>query len=532
MDETPVFSHAAVVAPHARAARVGRDLLAQGANAIEAMVGMAATVAVVYPHMNGPGGDAFWMVRERGGRVRCLEACGFAGAGATLAAYRARGHEDAPPPRGVEAVVTTPGAVAGWSLALELSRALGGRMDARHLLADSIAAARDGFPIADAESRCLPAEIDDLRDMPGFASTYLEGGQAPKPGAVRRFPALAGTLERLAHAGLDDFYRGDVARELAADLERLDAAVTRADLVRTRARETRPLSLALEGARLHNSPPPTQGLASLALLGIHRRLAIRPGDDFAWTHGMVEAAKRALLLREALCHEPALDDGDPADALTDAALAREAAAIDMRRAARWPGRRRDSGGTVWMGAIDGTGLAVSYIQSIYWEYGSGIVSPSTGVLMSNRGVAFSLDPASKRALAPGRRPFHTLNPPLAEWANGDVLAYGSMGGDGQPQFQAQVFARIVRGGGLAAALDAPRFRFGRDWGEVDATLKLEGRIDDALARRLAEAGHEVVRVEAPYADAFGHAGALRRRARDGAIEAAHDPRSDGAAMGL
>ncbi len=184
-----------------------------------------------------------------------------------------------------------------------------------------------------------------------------------------------------------------------------------------------------------------------------------------------------------------------------------------------------------MGAIDKDGLAVSYIQSLYWEYGSGLNLPKTGVMMQNRGIAFSLDPASPRALKPGRRPFHTLNPALAVFPDGQVMPYGSMGGDGQPQFQAQVFTRIASGQSLAKAVAAPRLLWGRTWGAQSETVKVEAAYDDALAAGLARRGHEIERMPAERGDSFGHAGALRR-GLNGEIEATHDPRSDGGALGV
>ncbi len=202
----------------------------------------------------------------------------------------------------------------------------------------------------------------------------------------------------------------------------------------------------------------------------------------------------------------------------------------MNRAAPWP-LPPEQGDTIWMGAIDKDGVAVSFIQSVYWEYGSGLVLPTTGVLMQNRGIAFSLDPANPRALKPGRRPFHTLNPPLAVFDDGRVMSYGSMGGDGQPQFQAQVFTRIAAGEPLARAVAAPRWLWGRTWGADSVTVKVEAAYDDAVAAGLARRGHEIERLAPERRDLFGHAGALRRSPR-GEIEATHDPRADGGALGL
>ncbi len=201
----------------------------------------------------------------------------------------------------------------------------------------------------------------------------------------------------------------------------------------------------------------------------------------------------------------------------------------MKRASPYP-VAPGVGDTVWMGAIDASGLAVSYIQSLYWEYGSGCVLPRTGVLMQNRGVSFSLDAKSANPLAPGRRPFHTLNPALASFDDGRVMCYGAMGGDGQPQFQAQVFTRYLFGETLAGAIDAPRFLFGRTWASPTRALRLEERFDSELIAQLRSVGHDVEML-GPYDEGVGHAGGLIRY-RDGRIEAAHDPRSNGGAAGF
>ena len=244
----------------------------------------------------------------------------------------------------------------------------------------------------------------------------------------------------------------------------------------------------------------------------------------------MEATKRALAIRDAVCTDFDRLRHAPDAFLTPRALQREADLVSMTRAAEVPVRPA-AGDTVWMGAIDGSGLAVSFIQSIYWEYGSGCVLPRTGVLLQNRGASFSLDPASANPLTPGRRPPHTLNPPLATFDDRRVVAYGSMGGDGQPQFQAQLLTRMMFGEGVAAAIDRPRFLFGKTWGAANTALKIEPRFDDSLVAALRRAGHEVEITGEPYADTFGHAGALVRRA-DGRIEAGHDPRSDGGAAGI
>ena len=534
MIETPVFSRGATAAPHQLAADAGRDILIEGGNAIEATVAMAAVIAVVYPHMNGIGGDGFWLIGEprrataTESNVRYIEACGFAGTKATLRSYHDKGY-DRMPSRGPDAACTVPGAVDGWRAALELSAARGGRVPLGRLLEPAVRFARDGYPVSRSEALYEPMELAGLRAAPSFLDAYTADGKVPAAGDTRRAGALSATLERLAHVGLQDFYRGDVARELAADLERIDAPVTREDFRRYEAKWRKPLSLRLPGCTVFNAPPPTQGLAALVILGVFARLGVKRGESFEHIHALIEASKRALAIRDRVCTDFDHLLADPADYLSPGYLDALAAGIDMRRASA-PTLPPSDGGTVWMGAIDGDGLAVSYIQSIYWDYGSGCVLPRTGVLMQNRGLSFSLDPQALNALRPGRRPFHTLNPPLALHDDGRVMPYGAMGGDGQPQFQAQVFSRLGFGMGLADAIDAPRFIVGRTWGDTTQRLRLEGRFDSDVIAVLERAGHEIV-VDAPYSDRLGHAGALIRYPK-GRIEAAHDPRSDGGSSGF
>jgi gamma-glutamyltranspeptidase/glutathione hydrolase len=532
MPETPVFASAAVAAPHHLAAQSGQTVLAQGGNAIEAMAAMAATIAVVYPHMNGIGGDAFWLVREPGGRVRGIEACGPAGSLATIGRYRERGY-DAIPARGPDAALTVAGAVGGWRLALDLARALGGRMPLDALLGDAIRHAREGCPVSASEARYVPKELDSLHAAPNFAATFLDGGKPYAAGAIRRLPALAATLEQLAHAGLDDYYRGDIAREIAADLDRLGAPVTRADLAAYASRERAPLTLRRRDATLYNFPPPTQGLAALIILGLFDRLQIDRAESAAHYHGLIEATKRAFAVRDRVVTDFDRLTADPASFLAADSLDRAAARIDMRRAATVPLAGTSDGDTVWMGAIDRDGLAVSYIQSIYWEYGSGTVLPGTGIHWQNRGMSFSLDPAAVNPLEPGRRPFHTLIPALASFDDGRVMSYGSMGGDGQPQFQAQIFSRYADFGmSPADAVDAPRLLYGRTWGAESLSVKVEDRFDPACIAALRAMGHDIEELGGAYIDSLGHAGMLIRHSGNGRIEAVHDPRSDGGSSGI
>ncbi len=517
-----------VAAPHSAAAEAGRAIMAEGGNAIEAMVAMAATIMVVYPHMNHVGGDGFWLVREPNGRVRALMAAGRAGARADRTFYR---DHDMIPTRGPLAALTVPGAIGGWSLALEGARAHGGRLPLPLLLETAIRHAREGYAVSRSQARLTEEGVAELRDAPGFAATFLSDGKAPETGTMLRQPALAATLDQLANAGLDDFYRGDVGREIAADLERIGSPVTRADLEQYRAGTAEPLSVRLERATVYNTPPPTQGLASLMILALFDRLGVKGAEGFDHVHGLVEATKRAFLVRDRVIADPHHMPEPAARFLDPKFLDAEILKSEPRRAAKLPAPR-GAGDTIWMGAADASGLVVSSIQSIYWEFGSGCVLPGTGVLMQNRGASFSLDPRAINALAPGRLPFHTLNPALAVLRDGRVMAYGTMGGDGQPQTQAALFTRhVLYRQPLEKAVERPRWLDGRTGGAARTTLRLEPRFDANVIERLDAAGPDIDVLAEPYSDLMGHAGAVLLHP-DGMLEGAHDPRADGGAAGV
>ncbi|HEY4407495.1 MAG TPA: gamma-glutamyltransferase [Xanthobacteraceae bacterium] len=515
-----------VAAPHAAAVDAGRAILAEGGNAIEAMVAMAAVIAVVYPHMNQLGGDGFWLVREPSGRVRALMAAGVAGGRARPELYGEAGL-DTIPARGPLAALTVPGAVAGWILALEAAHAFGGKLPLAEMLAPAIRHAREGFAISRSQAAC--AASSGLQRAPGFAETFLVDGKPPAPGSRLQQPALAATIEQLAHTGLDDFYRGDVGREIADDLDRIGSPVTRPDLAGCCATVAEPLSVELHAGTVFNTPPPTQGLASLMILGLFDRLGVRQAEGFDHIHGLVEAAKRALRLRDRYLTDPQRLPHPPGRYLEPAFLDAQAREIDRQRASRWV--PAGGGDTVWLGAADASGLLVSYIQSLYWEFGSGCVLRKTGVLMQNRGVSFSLKRGALNRLEPGRLPVHTLNPALAVLRDGRIMAYGTMGGDAQPQIQAALFTRHI---GfrvpLTETLDRPRCVLGQTWGSPHASLLVESRFDEGVVAALRTAGHDVEMLGEPYADSMGHAGAVLLH-QNGTLEGAHDPRADGGAAG-
>lgn len=287
-----------------------------------------------------------------------------------------------------------------------------------------------------------------------------------------------------------------------------------------------PLSVRIGGHTLFNMPPPTQGAASLMLLASYARLGVATAEGFEFMHGLVEATKCAFQLRDRYVTDPAYMSIEPAALLTDERLDELARGIDRSRAAPWPAAP-SAGDTVWLAAADGEGRTVSFIQSLYWEFGSGLVLPQTGITWQNRGTSFSLDPAQLNHLRPERRPFHTIQPAFARLADGSTLAYGTMGGEGQPQTQAAIFARhVLHGQDLQTAVSAPRWLLGRTWGEQATNLKIESDFNAATITAMRSAGHDVELV-APLSQMMGHAGAIARRP-NGNLEGATDPRSDGA----
>ncbi|HRD77460.1 MAG TPA: gamma-glutamyltransferase family protein [Hyphomicrobiaceae bacterium] len=517
-----------VTSPHQLASSAGIAILREGGNAIEASIGMAAALAVVYPHMTSIGGDGFWLIAPPGKDPIGIDACGAAVAAARPELYKANGHATIPW-RGPLAANTVAGTTSGWGAALALSQELGGGLPLSRLVEDAAWHARNGFPVTASQAALTSEKLPELAAAPGFASTFLIDGRLPREGETMRLAALGATLEQLGRDGTESFYRGPLARSLAANLSAAGSPVTSADLSAHRALRVNPLSVSLAGARLFNMPPPTQGLASLMILSLYERLGIRESDRFDHIHGLVEATKQAFIVRDRIIGDPASMTEDPRRFLEPQLLDGLAARIDRRRALPWPAPV-DKGDTVWLGAIDGSGLAVSFIQSIYFEFGSGVVLPDAGIVWQNRGSSFLLEGRGPRALAPGRKPFHTLNPALARMSDGRVMVYGTMGGEGQPQTQSAIYSRYaIHGGSLQAAISAPRWLLGKTWGANSVTLKLENRFDPQLVSALRDTGHDVELLQG-YSSTMGHAGAVVRHL-DGSFEGAGDPRSDGCALG-
>ncbi|MGH8706341.1 MAG: gamma-glutamyltransferase, partial [Burkholderiales bacterium] len=326
------------VAPHSLAAQSALAVLREGGDAIEAMVAAAATIAVAYPHMNGIGGDSFWLIAAPGARPTAVDACGPAARNATIRSYSERGLAQIPP-RGALAANTVAGTIAGWELALSISRnRWGGRMPLARLLEDAIHYAEHGVPVTASQEANTRAKRGELESVPGFAARFMPGGEVPARGTLFVQKPLAATLRRLAEAGLADFQRGDLARSMAQDLAALGSPLALADLDAYAAQEAPPLELAHSVGRLFNMRPPTQGVVSLAILGILERLRVSnlepEGADYV--HAVVEATKAAFLgIRDPHVADPAHMRIEPQSLLDSARLDALAAEVDMKRARPW-----------------------------------------------------------------------------------------------------------------------------------------------------------------------------------------------------
>jgi len=528
---TSGFQHGIAVAPHAAAAEAALHILREGGNAIEAMVAAAATIAVVYPHMTAIGGDAFWLIHDPARSPIAIEACGAAAEAATLDFYRQQ-RVDAIPIRGPLAANTVAGTISGWDAALEVSKSWRGKMPLSMLVADAITRAREGIIVTNSQFSSTSAKLAELNPQPGFAETFLVNAAAPATGSRFAMPRLANTLEYLAKAGLQDFYRGDISQSIAKDLASVGCPVSHDDLVKHESLYREPLTIKHSLGALYNMTPPTQGVVSLLILAILDKIGLKGLDPMGaeYVHLCVEATKQAFAIRDKYVTDPADMSVHAQSLLEDDIVATLAAKIRRDRAAPW-GKNAKPGDTVWMGVIDKEGRAVSFIQSIYHEFGTGIVLKESGVNWQNRGASFSLDPKALLAIRPGKKPFHTLNPALALFTDGRVMPYGTMGGDGQPQTQCAVFTRIAHFGmSPQDAIAAPRWLLGRTWGNSSDTLKLESRFDAAVFEGLRARGHDVEKL-GEFDESVGHAGALIR-AKDGSLTGGFDPRSDGGVSGF
>ena len=531
---SPVFARNVVSTSHPLAAQAGLRMIQAGGNAVDAAIATAAMMTLVEPCSNGLGSDAFCILWDpASGRLHGLNASGCAPAAWTPDYFRRRYGADAkaPPKRGWDSV-TVPGAVAAWAALSERF----GKLPFADLMAPAVEVAERGYavPVIVQQKWRNAASLPELTQQPGFAEHFLPQGREPRVGERFTMPAAARTLRRIADTRGEDFYRGEIAAAIAAHAREHGGAMSTADLAGWRPEWVEPIAQDYRGYTLHEIPPNGQGIAALIALGIlqHFDIGALPVDSTASQHLQIEAMKLAFADVYRFVAEPRAMTLTPAQMLDPAYLAARAKLIDPKRAQDFGPGHAPQGGTIYLSAADAGGMMVSYIQSNYMGFGSGIVVPGWGISLQNRGHGFTLDETRENVVGPGKRPFQTIIPAFLTRQGRPVMSYGVMGGDMQPQGHLQTLVRMLDYRQQPqAACDAPRWR-------VNAGLvNAEPGFDPATVQGLRDLGHQVL----PFSDSYQDYGAgqfiwrLDEGQGDAAVDgyaAASDPRRDGQAAGF
>jgi len=506
-----------VATSHPLAAQAGVRMLDKGGNAVDAALATAMALTVVEPTGCGLGSDAFAMVWD-GHRLHGLNASGRSPQGWSLNRFAGR---QAIPAHGWDSV-SVPGVVSAW---VALSERFG-RLPLSTIAEPAIAYARDGFPVSPIIAKLWLNGEKTLSGGPGFAESFLIGGRAPRAGERYIMPDHARSLEMIAETKGEAFYRGVLAERIVAHAAQHGGAMTMDDLATHRTDWVEPLSQPFAGATVHELPPNGQGITTLVTLGLLEALGLGsdPVDDVETLHLIIEATKLAMADTEELVGDPDRMTVSASELLDPSYIAMRAKLVDRKRAGD-PGHGQPKpGGTVYIATADRSGMMVSFIQSNYMGFGSGVVVPGTGISLQNRGAAFSLTPGHPNEVAPRKRPFHTIIPGFATRDGQPLMSFGVMGGPMQAQGHTQIAVRtLLYGQNPQAAADAPRWRVvsGR-------TIAVESSFDVALAEALRARGHNIVFEEPDAVFAFGGAQVIMRT--DAGYVGGSDPRKDGQAV--
>jgi len=514
----PVFCRRGVATSQPLAAQAGLAVLREGGNAIDAAIATAITLTVVEPNMNGIGSDAFAILWD-GEKLHGLNASGRSPAGWTPERFAAK---SAMPIRGWD-TVTVPGCVSAW---VALSERFG-RLPFARLFEDAIRYAQEGFVLPPIEAANWAKQAEELHVYPDFARDFLSNGRAPQTGERFQFPAQADTLREIALTQGESFYRGALAQKIAAHAKAGGGALNEADLAAHRVDWVEPLQMEFHGYTLHEIPPSGQGIAALIALGILKEIpafsSLAP-DSVQSVHYQVEAMKLAFAEVHARVADPASMQEDPQRWLQPLYLASRAKLIDPARAQTYGPSEIAGGGTVYLTATDDEGRMVSFIQSNYMGFGSGIVVPETGISLQNRGSGFSLLEDHPNRVGPSKRPYHTILPGFVTQAGQPIMSFGVMGAIMQPQGHAQMMVRMgLHKQNPQAAVDGPRW-------QVDAqqNTDLEAHFGAETLSALRAMGHTAP----PAGSAFGFGGAqLMLKMPNGGYCGASDSRKDGLVAG-
>ncbi len=525
----PVFARNVVATSHPLAAQAGLRMLAAGGNAVDAAIATAACMTIVEPCSNGLGSDAFCILWD-GAQLHGLNASGPAPAAWTREHFLRKYGADAvaPPARGVDSV-SVPGAVAAW---VALSRRFG-KLPFADLMAPAAEIAERGYavPVIVQQKWAMASQVADLIEAPGFAQTFLPRGRPPAVGERFTMPHAARALKAIGATQGEAFYRGEIGAAIAAWSQRHGGTMQVADLASYQPEWVVPLQQDYRGHTLHEIPPNGQGIAAQMALGMleHFDIGSMDLDGPACQHLQIEAMKLAFADVYRFVADERHMEGPPSMLLDAQYLAARARLIDPARAQVFGPGYGIKGGTIYLTAADERGMMVSFIQSNYMGFGSGVVEPDFGVSLQNRGHGFSLDPHSPNVVAPGKRPFHTIIPGFLSQAGRPVMSFGVMGGNMQPQGHIQTLVRLLdHRQNVQAACDAPRWRFNQG-----LDINVERHMPVATVQGLQALGHQIVGLHDSYMD-FGAAQSIWRLGDPGVegYVAASDPRRDGAAVGF
>ena len=514
-----------VAAESPLAAQAGVQMLERGGTAVDAAIAANAVMGVVAPMSNGIGGDLFAIVYDaQSKKLYGLNASRWAPAGLTPQFLRAQGLQRMPQ-RGIHSV-TVPGAVDGWQKLLERF----GKKQFSEVLAPAIRTSEDGFPVTEWTAALWNDNAGALRADAAAVKTYLPSGRAPAVGEVFRNADLARSLRLIAQGGRDAFYKGDIARLMVAGSRRLGGTLAENDLAEFSSEWVEPISTSYRGWTVHELPPNGQGLAALEMLNMMETFPLPQwGLNSARTlHAMIEAKKLAYADLGRYIGDPKFSKLPVAELLSKNFAAGRAKLIDPNKANCQPGAGSLTTGsdTIYLSVVDREGNMVSLIQSVYSNFGSGVVAEGTGFVFHNRGGLFTMDGNSPNTLAPRKRPLHTIIPAFME--RGDVrIAFGIMGGWNQSQAHAQFVSHVVDfNQNIQAAMEETRFTKGSFEG---CDVELEDRVSAGVPAELAAKGH-VLEMHHGWSNTFGGGQAVMRDFAAGVNYGASDPRKDGAAI--
>ena len=516
-----------VTCPHSLASAAGIDVLRAGGSAIDAAIAASSSLSVLYPHMTGVGGDAFWLIYDaRSGKMHALNGSGPCGRNIVASSYMPEGRI---PHRGPRAAITVPGAVDSWRLAHERF----GRLAVAELLQPAIDYARKGSPVSNDLATWIHDDRHELASDPGAAQIFLDNGQPYLAGMRLRQSALAGTLERMASRGLRSFYDA-AGRSIATYLDQIGGALTSEDFADYAARWVDPITTRYRGFDAFQLPPPSQGIAGLLILNFLEGLDLRrlgPTSPEFYS-ALIQATKWAFEKRDRHLADP-LFHSIPVPELLDPRLALAERATWLTQRQRETVSPPSGSDTTFICIADDEGNAVGMVQSLYFDFGACVVDPESGVLLQNRGSFFSLDPEHPNYLRPGKQSASTLMSGMLCKDGQPYLVYGSQGGEVQPQAQTALVTRVVDFGlDVQSALDAPRLLYGRSWGDASNQLLLEGSAPDAVFDGLRHSGHPVERVGWPH-PRMGTAQAIRLKGPwSPFFEGGADVRGEGVALGF